>query len=347
MVKNIIFSLSVLIISFIITDFVYSKYKNSKLIDVIEFNKDFEYNFKQNISSKTKFGPFLVDICTNDAGMRVSCKNENNLKKYDLAIIGDSFIEGVGLNYENTIGGLIENKAKIEVANLGVRSYSPANYLKKISSFIESGYEFDHIIIFIDISDIPDEYMRSGKVRNSFSNFKISEKIDLYIYLTSNLQMTYFLYFNIKSYFRNNFGLQKKEQIFSKFDAYDKNYDRGSWTYDDKNKYKLKGLDYSTQNMKILANFLNSKNISYSLAVYPWPQQLLYDTENSIQVVHWKKFCQNSKCKNFYNFFHDFFKLSKEKGTNKVLLDYYFFTDIHFNKNGNNVITERIIKDIK
>ena len=345
MVKNLSISLIVLIITFILVDIFYSKYKKSKIGEVIEFNKEFEYNFKKNINLKSKFGPFLVDICTDKAGMRTTCKSKNNFKKYDLAIIGDSFVEGVGLSYENTISGIIEGKRNIQVANLGVRSYSPSNYLKKVKSFVENGYKFEHIIIFIDISDIQDEVFRSGKIRNSFNNFKTSEKFSRYNFITSNLQITYFLYFNIKSYFRNNFILSKNDEFFSKFDAYSKSYDRGSWTYDN-NKFRKKGLSYSSQNMKKLSNYLNSKKISYSLAVYPWPQQLLYDTKNSVQVKHWENFCKNNKCKKFYNFFNDFFDLSEEKGIKNVILNYYFFTDIHFNKKGNNVIAEKIIKDI-
>ena len=41
--------------------------------------------------------------------------------------------------------------------NSGVNSYSPSIYYKKIEHFINEGYQFDHALVFLDISDIFDE----------------------------------------------------------------------------------------------------------------------------------------------------------------------------------------------
>ena len=43
---------------------------------------------------------------------------------------------------------------------------------------------------------------------------------------------------------------------------------------------------------------LKKKGIEMSLAVYPWPQQLEYDVENSEQVKMWENFCTD-RCKHF------------------------------------------------
>ena len=324
-------------------DFAFSTYKNSKIANVIEYDDSFEYNLKKNISLKDKFGPFLIDICTNEIGMRISCKKYNNKKNYNLALIGDSFVEGVGLNYEDTIGGIIESKTNIKVANLGVRSYSPINYYKKIITLYEKGYNFDHIIIFIDISDIQDEYFRSGKIRKNAPNNVINNLNNLYSIITSNFQISYFLYFKIKSYLRNSKNSEKIDKIFLNFDAYSKDYERGSWTFMKNNKFREKGLMYSHKNMRMLADFLNENKIEFSIAVYPWPQQLIFDNVESFHVNYWKNFCKNYKCKNFINLFKDFFDQINKNNVNKVILNNYFFTDVHFNKNGSNVIAEKII----
>ena len=43
--------------------------------------------------------------------------------------------------------------------NAGVASQSPIIYFKKIKHLIEvKKVEFDELIVFLDISDIPDEY---------------------------------------------------------------------------------------------------------------------------------------------------------------------------------------------
>ena len=274
-------------------------------------------------------------------GFRV--KNQIKKKNYNLALIGDSFIEGVGLNYENTIGGIIESKTNLNIANLGVRSYSPVNYYKKIITLFEQGYDFDHIIIFIDISDIQDEYHRSGKIRKNAPKNVKNNLNNLYSILTSNFQISYYLYFKIKSYLRNSKNSKEIDKIFLNYDAYSKDYERGSWTYNKKNKFRKKGLIYSHKNMRLLADFLNENDIEFSIAVYPWPQQLIFDNVESFHVNYWENFCKNYKCKNFINLFKDFFIQINNNNLNKVILNNYFFTDIHFNRNGNNVIAEKII----
>ena len=56
-------------------------------------------------------------------GFRDNINQPLNREKTFSILIGDSFIEGVGLNYENTIGGIIENKAKIKVLKNSVEHW--------------------------------------------------------------------------------------------------------------------------------------------------------------------------------------------------------------------------------
>ena len=85
-------------------------------------------------------------------------------EKYDLIFLGDSFTEGVGLNYEDTFVGLFENKSKMNILNLGVQSYSPSLHLKKINFLIKNKVKFKEAIIAIDISDLYDEFSYNPKL---------------------------------------------------------------------------------------------------------------------------------------------------------------------------------------
>ena len=79
-------------------------------------------------------------------------------KEFDIAFIGDSFTEGVGVDYEDTFVGRIENKFdNLKIANLGVVSYSPSIYFTKLRYLLENGYKFKRVIIYFDISDIYDD----------------------------------------------------------------------------------------------------------------------------------------------------------------------------------------------
>ena len=80
-------------------------------------------------------------------------------EKKVIYINGDSFVEGVGYNYEDTLIGLLDKKLshKYLILNSSVTSYSPSIYYKKTQHFINLGLKIDHCLIFLDISDIPDE----------------------------------------------------------------------------------------------------------------------------------------------------------------------------------------------
>ena len=54
--------------------------------------------------------------------------------------------------------------------------------------------------------------------------------------------------------------------------------------------------------MEKLYFYLNSKNISLSVAVYPWPHHIYFDKENSKFVENWKRFCEK-RCFQFFNLF--------------------------------------------
>ena len=56
--------------------------------------------------------------------------------------------------------------------------------------------------------------------------------------------------------------------------------------------------------MQMLSNLLKSKKIDLSVAVYPWPSTLKYDTENNKQYTNVKIFVSN--CKKFFNLMKPF-----------------------------------------
>lgn len=105
------------------------------------------------------WGTWAYPVCTDVNGFKNSCeKTKLKEKNFDVAFIGDSFTEGIGLPYEKTFVGIVANRfPQLKVANLGVVSYSPAIYLSKLTYLFAQGYRFKHIIVFIDIADIYDE----------------------------------------------------------------------------------------------------------------------------------------------------------------------------------------------
>ena len=119
----------------------------------------YHHTLKPNYDGLGRWGTWSYRICTNAEGFKTSCAQKTSPKKeFDIAFIGDSFTEGIGLPYEQTFVGMVAAKnPELTVANLGVVSYSPAIYLSKLKTLYAEGYRFKHVIVFIDIGDAFDE----------------------------------------------------------------------------------------------------------------------------------------------------------------------------------------------
>ena len=94
---------------------------------------------------------------------------------------------------------------------------------------------------------------------------------------------------------------------------------------------------------KKLSKLLKDNKIDLSLAVYPWPGTLKYDSENNKQVEIWQNFCI-LHCKKFYNFMKPFYNLLKNDDFTNVYRKVYIENDQHFNEEGNKIIAENFLK---
>jgi hypothetical protein len=119
----------------------------------------YHHTLKPNFDGVGRWGDWSYRLCTNSHGFKDRCdKKSGPDKAFDLAFIGDSFTEGIGLPFEDTFVGMIADKnPQLRIANLGVVSYSPAIHLAKLKNLYSNGYSFKHVIVFIDIGDVYDE----------------------------------------------------------------------------------------------------------------------------------------------------------------------------------------------
>ena len=130
------------------------------------------------------------ELCTNQPMV----SNQSAIftdKNYDFAFIGDSFTLKTPIEYVDSFVGIFDEKTQYKTANLGIVSYSPKIYLSKVNYLIQQGFNFNHVVVFIDISDLYDD-------TNFYSidqNLKVTEKYSE----KKNLKRRKFL--------RNNFPL--------------------------------------------------------------------------------------------------------------------------------------------
>ena len=311
----------------------------------------YHHDLAKNANEKNSiWGDVVYTTKTNSLGFRDRANRKIPLKteKKRLVFIGDSFTEGLGLNYNKTFVGEINKALKDDhsILNAGVTSYSPVIYWKKIDFLINKvGLQFDELIVYLDISDIYDEvfsYKLNDTGITSIFKGPISSPTTLHSELIKENTIVWIW---LKSLLKKDKPKISKKFIFAKKEKYTYknsiNRYKSSWTFDESSykEYGEKGLTKSAKYMENLLKLLRNHGIKMTIAIYPWPDQIFYDTLESKHVVFWSNWAKNNNV-GFINHFKDFF-LSKNKiGAIKTIEKYYILGDVHFNDKGNTLIKD-------
>ena len=333
------------LVSVLLIDLLFGSYLlklTPKKIDHTINHNIYDHDLKRKFKGNLEWSPGETYLfCSNKNSFRTFCdKMDSESKEFDIAFIGDSFTEGVRVDYEDTFVGRIENKFDdLMIANLGVVSYSPSIYFTKLRHLLDSGYKFKRVIIYFDISDIYDDNRKYKLIDN-----KISRKKSI---ILSNIQRTLkssfpFLAYSLKTVKDDVF---KKTVTVNKCTYLDYCHEKSSWTFNNKffgDKEINKSLDY----MEMTYDLLQKNNIKMSIGIYPWPAQILYDNSQSKIVKLMDNFCFN-KCEFFFNNFTDFFNEIPLADKEKIISKYYIEGDVHFNSLGNEKIFQNFVRTFK
>ena len=366
--------LIVLILDSILTGLFLKKtsfWKNEKWEDKSHriISKVYHHDLKPNVEVYETWGGKLKrKIITNSIGFRDSSKKEilENTEKTRILLIGDSFIEGSGYDYEHTFAGLLENELgnNYEILNSAVESYSPSIYFKKTDFFLSQGYVFDKALVFLDLSDIYDEmFIKFDDNQNIISEIpkekqtlerKIKNKIYSLGWFLRDHTLTFRIMYlisdkteEIKNYLKlklkaskslnkSFFSTSRDDAIFYRMT----HIDRGFWTFnEDKYLEVSQGLAQSEKYLKKLFELLNQNKIDSYLIIYPWPAQIQYgDKKHS---PFWEKFSKSNNI-NLINLYDIF----KSENNRQFIFDNFIYGDIHWNKKGTLKVFNEIIKKI-
>jgi len=305
----------------------------------------YHHDLKKNFSQENYFQFKKYKIITNSLGFKDSkIRNiEKNSSERRIIFIGDSFTEGVGLDYENTFVGIIDKylyKNKIVVLNAGVQSYSPKIYYRKIKYLIEDqGIKFSDLVVYIDISDIEDEaiiYLIDNNDNVVSKNKSNLSTFILYDYIKLLLQQNTLIIFN---------SLSTIKQVIKPTPEHIKYKSFNKARLD--NTYSNYGFEESIKYMNKLYEICTKNQINLIIAIYPWPTQIFKEDLNSKQVQIWDNWTRQKNIK-FINYFPKLVKVNISIEEKKKIIDkFYFKNDVHFNINGNKLLADYFIKNFK
>src|SRR5438128_8511753 len=262
-------------------------------------NPAYDHGFAAKFEGFDIWGELRYPLITNSLGFKDATARDVPLKpaSHRILLIGDSFAEGIGMRYEDSFAGLLQRAGeargdKLEFLNAGVASYSPSIYFKKIKYLLDSGLQFDEVVLFSDPSDVTDEATSyfcidddpkyraycaasEGSMQKETSPKKPEFLIDRFV-ITNRVRIA------IKRWTQSMLGNRKR--------ALSTDRGRIGWSiagFDATSDTRPLGVDggirRSQQNMGALADMLAARNIPLTIVVYPWARQIAQGDRDSRQ----------------------------------------------------------------
>ncbi len=356
-------------------NFYYKKLEKQHISDLENRvpNKNYKYTFKKKSSFKSKYLDHEYTIKTNNLGFRDYEVRDLNKNSYYTIVIGDSFVEGVALEYKDTLVAQLNKKIKNnninnhEFLNAGVSSYSPYIYQRKVIGVIKenSWLKIDKVILLLDKSDVPDElyYFDSSQRPKYFpiekgtytlkyneDFFQDLKKGDLWRFISKQTTTGSFLkkvgdIIDLeRRNLRDRYKLSKKlRKSFFKISSKQVKSFRSINTrkhisnYFQGDLWETKGkesVDFSIENIIKLKNFLDNRNIELLVILFPWPYEIVNKTPRENYINYIVQKLMKKKI-NYLSAYEYFLKGDIYSN----ISENYIYNDMHFNKQGNKLLS--------
>ena len=321
----------------------------------------YHHDFLPNQNAGTKWGDREYRVFTNSLGFRDETVRDVPLasKHKRILLMGDSFIEGMGVPYENSVAGILGESLKTdgtEVLNAAALSYSPKLYFLKTRYLIEQRHlAFDEMYVFIDISDPHDEIIYQYWEPGSGSAFASGLRA-----LNKFSQRHSFLY----CYWATRRRLNSEKAISNVFPA-EGSADARFWLLDlkeylrraepEKDRFlwpnKQSALDeWGRDGLSLCARYMTEvqklcaqHGIRLTIVIYPSPYQLTRGNLAGLPVTFWRAFAQEHRIG-----FLDLFPAFIGSEPPEIVYPKYFIQgDTHWNEAGNRHVAEAVLQHIR
>ena len=243
-----------------------------------------------NYSTLQKRSCFNVKYSSNEIGARDTSFRSNS--KNDIILIGDSFAEGYGVNYENTSQKYIEDLTNRNVLNFGVsQNFGPVQYwiiYKKLAK----KFKHNSIVIYF----LPDNDFGE----NDYSNWKGSKRYrPYYKKIGENNYDTFIPTHSLKNYSSNTKKIKKimRDYFWSsnlfinlnfKYKTYRANKKKNDSNY---SAYFDTPIEKQKATIFFLDKIINTPSVNVILVSIPRPQDFeKLSTGLNLNEIYWNKY---------------------------------------------------------
>jgi lysophospholipase L1-like esterase len=312
----------------------------------------YHHGLRPNQQRLTNWGNRSYAMITNSLGFRDRAPRAVPLKTTQnrVVVIGDSMIEGLGVEFEKTCVGLLQSKwaaRQVEVQNAGVVSYSPRLYHLRIRHLLDrEGFEFDHLIVFIDISDIQDELFYRDFVPASGEPEPTPPRgwWHRHSLLANALDRMSSSPRRIDNQFRTDADINVWMETTAAYADPDVDPEQGRWTWTVSdavyNEWGKQGLELAGEHMQQLLALCGEHGITVAVVVYPAPLQIFANDRDSRQAKYWSEFCDQHAV-DFINLFPEFIN-HKFPSPAAIYQAYFIASDTHWNEAGHQLVADKI-----
>jgi len=323
----------------------------------------YHHGLLPNKAQTTHWGPIAYPIATNSLGFRDAEVQTVPLTsdKYRILLMGDSLTEAVGVPFEVSFTGRLLTKldtSRIELLNAAVVSYSPKLYYYKAQYLLEEvGLDFDEMYVFIDISDIQNEYayqefepstlptaqllprIKSALKNHSFIYYATRrlylerQREKFYRNISQNLidrNNTVDLYRTFFSHF-NNDVLLNNPQFHTTI---------SEW-YSDESLYQRwgkQGIELMTVYMQKLVTLCQQHQIPLTITVHPWRTQVKKGEPEDRHTRYWRSFARENDI-GFINLYPVFIN---ELPAEEVIQNHFIADDNHWTASGHQLVADKL-----
>jgi len=316
----------------------------------------YHHDLKPNQATIGAWGGAQYAVHTNSLGFKDQLVRNVALvsPRHRILFLGDSFTEGLGLEYSSTFVGMIGEALSgknREVLNAGVSSSSPIIYWRKTKYLLETvGLRFDEAVVFIDISDAQDE--ATAYDLDSYGNVidrtvapVIHQPLTFGFRLRSMVKEETVVSATLLKAIQN---IRNREEVANDEEhmKYATGRDRALWTTEPRlwEQYGRFGVERERFYMDKLATLLSARHIPLTVAVYPWPDQIIQNDLDSKQVHIWQDWSREHGAK-FINYFPDFISNGASMEGRKHVIEKFFIPhDVHWNREGHQLIANRFLE---